>query len=80
MRQSPGSTGKNVPGHWMPAIANRRTDPNGSGRLYVVDDKPLNVSRRLQVSGAWVVRYERRAEHYLVFVHLGCVVILLRYL
>jgi transposase len=27
-----------------------------------------------------VVRYERRAENYLGFVHLGCVVILLRYL
>jgi hypothetical protein len=26
------------------------------------------------------VRYERRAENYLGFVHLGCVVILLRYL
>jgi len=27
-----------------------------------------------------VVRYERRAENYLGFVHLGCIVILLRYL
>jgi transposase len=27
-----------------------------------------------------VVRYERRVENYLGFVHLGCVVILLRYL
>jgi transposase len=27
-----------------------------------------------------VVRYERRAENYLGFVHLGCLVILLRYL
>jgi transposase len=27
-----------------------------------------------------VVRYERRAQNYLGFVHLGCVVILLRYL
>ena len=27
-----------------------------------------------------VVRYERRAENYLVFVQLGCVIILLRYL
>jgi transposase len=27
-----------------------------------------------------VVRYERRAENYLGFVHLGCMVILLRYL
>ena len=27
-----------------------------------------------------VVRYERRAENYLGFVHLGCIIILLRYL
>ena len=27
-----------------------------------------------------VVRYERRAENFLGFVHLGCIVILLRYL
>jgi transposase len=27
-----------------------------------------------------VVRYERRAENYLGFVHLGCLIILLRYL
>jgi hypothetical protein len=27
-----------------------------------------------------VVRYERRAENYLGFVQLGCIVILLRYL
>lgn len=27
-----------------------------------------------------VVRYERRAENYLGFVHMGCIVILLRYL
>ena len=34
------------------------------------------------LSNFWllVVRYERRAENYLGFVHLGCMVILMRYL
>ena len=64
--------------------------PNRRGRKKTQDGRPLRrYKRRWKVERlfAWlgnyrrlVVRYERHADNFLGFVHLGCILILLRYL
>ncbi len=64
--------------------------PNRRGRKKTQDGRPLRrYKRRWKVERlfAWlgnyrrlVVRYERHADNFLGFVHLGCILILLRHL
>ena len=77
----------------MPRHRDDRPAPGHRGRrrkLKTQDGRKLRrYKRRWKIERlfAWlhnfrrlVIRYERRVDNYLGFVHLGCIVILLRYL
>jgi transposase len=66
-----------------PHRKNRRKPKTQDGRKLRRYKRRWNIERLFAWLGNFrrlVVRYERRAENYLGFVRLGCIVILLRYL
>ena len=66
-----------------PQRTNRRKPKTQDGRKLKRYKKRWKIERLFAWLGNFrrlVVRYERRAENYLGFVRLGCILILLRYL